>query len=146
MDYQRESVAAVFEEIKPLLALHWEEIAHYQDIPLDPDYDSYLALDKTGRIRVYTVRKEGVLIGYSVFFLGNLHYRSTKIASQDILFVLPEYRGGGVGFRFIRYCDTQLESEGVTVVYHHVKVKHDFGRLLVHLGYEPIDTIYGRRL
>ena len=39
--FMRELAANVIEEIKPLLELHWREIAHYQDIELDPDWEFY---------------------------------------------------------------------------------------------------------
>jgi hypothetical protein len=144
--FQLESMESVIEEIKPLIEKHWEEIAHFKDIPLDPDYDSYGAGERLGKLRIFTVRLEsGELIGYAVFYIGSLHYQSTKTASQDILFVLPEHRGL-TGYRFIEYCDNQLRAEGTQVVYQHVKVAHDFGPLLRRIGYEAVDTLYARRL
>lgn len=142
--YARESMEQVIGEIKPLLEKHWREIAHYQDIPLDPDYAAYGRADAVGSLRIFTVRDEGLLVGYAVFFIGNLHYQSTKIATQDILFVLPEHRGL-TGARLILYCDEQLQAEGAQAVYHHVKKAHDFGPLLKRMGYEAVDVVYGRR-
>ena len=142
--YQRETVAQVLDEIKPLLMKHWEEIAHFKAVPLDPDYDAYLRAEAQGKLRVFTARKDGTLVGYSVFFMGNLHYRSARIATQDILFLLPECRGF-TGYRLIRFSDSELKAEGVEVTYHHVKVAHDFGPLLAHMGYAPVDIIYARR-
>lgn len=144
MNYQREAVADVLDEIKPLLELHWREIAHYQDIELDPDYEFYRS---TPAVRVFTARDSGILIGYGVFFVSqNKHYRQSKQAVQDILFVHPEYRGTMVGFRLIRFCDKQLKDEGCQVVYHHMKQAHQFGPLLERAGYELVDLIYGKRL
>ncbi len=143
--YAREQMRDVLDEIKPLLTKHWEEIAHYQDIPLDPNWAGYAAASIAGSLRIFTVREDKVLIGYAVFFIGNLHYKSTKIATQDILFVLPEHRGL-TGARLIKYCDEQLKAEGAQAVYHHVKKAHDFGPLLERMGYEAVDVVYGRRL
>ena len=145
--YARETVAGVLDEIKPLLARHWEEIATYQDIPLDPDYDAYLAAEARGCVRVFTARSDKRLVGYGVFFVGNLHYRSSRIATQDILFVLPEFRQGRVGYGLVRFISRQLSAEGLQVVYQHVKLAHPaLGRLLELDGYEPVETIYARRL
>jgi GNAT superfamily N-acetyltransferase len=142
--YQKESVADVLEEIKPLLELHWREIAHYQDILLDPIWEFY---EKSDRVHVFTARDDGVLIGYGVFLIGpNHHYKQSKQAIQDILFVHPRYRGGMVGYRLISFCDKQAKAEGAQVIYHHVKVAHDFGPLLEHLGYECVDRLYAKRL
>ncbi len=142
--YQREAVADVLNEIKPLLSMHWREIAHYQDVPLDPDYDFYL---RAQTIRVYTARDQGALIGYGIFFVApNKHYMGSVQAVQDILFILPQYRGKTVGPRLIAFCDEQLKSEGVQAVYHHVKAAHDFGPLLHRMGYEVVDVIHAKRL
>lgn len=143
-------------EIKPLLEMHWESIAHYKDIPLDPDFGMYDAIQAAGALRIFTARVErnvdttqgsGRLIGYCVFFVRpNGHYRSSIQASQDILFLHPEFRGGFVGYRFIEWCDDQLREEGVQVVYQHVKQAHNFGPLLERMGYRLVDLIYGKRL
>ena len=66
---------------------------------------------------------------------------------QDILFLLPEFRGSTVGFRLVKFCDEQLRAEGVQVVYQHVKNAHPMlGAVLSRVGYEPVETIYAKRL
>lgn len=143
--FQRESAAQISEEIVPLLKLHYDEIAHFKDIPLDPDYDQYQTIENAGALRVFTARDaEKTLIGYSVFFVRrNIHYKSSLQASQDIIFIHPKKRGFGKAF--IQWCDEQLKAEGVEVAYQHVKSKHNFGPLLETLGYELMDLIYARR-
>lgn len=142
--YQREAVADVIEDIQPLLIAHWREIAHYPDIPLDPDYDFYLSHPG---VRVYTARKEGIIVGYGIFIVArNKHYKGSLQAVQDILYVDSVRRGSTVGYRLLKFIHDQLKTEGVDVVYQHVKQAHNFGPLLIHMGYEPIETIYGRRL
>lgn len=148
--FQLEKVSDVLDEIRRLVEPHWHEVAHYQDIPLDPDYPAYMAADLRGNLRTFTARVAARLVGYGVFFIGNLHYRSTKIATQDVVFLLPEHRADGVGAGLLDYCDQELKAEGVALVMHHVKTGRDFSRpfefWLAHRGYEPIDTVYGRRL
>jgi GNAT superfamily N-acetyltransferase len=146
MIYGREQMSDVLAEIKPLLEKHWQEIAHYQDIPLDPYWQGYKDAETAGKLRIFTVREDSALVGYAVFFIGNLHYKSTPMATQDILFLLPEHRNRKVGAGLIQYCDDQLRAEGCKVTYHHVKRAHDFSPLLEALGYEAVDTVYGRRL
>jgi len=147
MKFQRETALAVFKEIQPLLAKHWEEVSFYKDILLDPDYDSYIKMDDAGFLRVYTARDEdNVLVGYAVFFVkANLHYRQSLQALQDIIFIDPEKRG--FGFKFILWTEKQLSEEGVQVVFHHIKTKtpHTID-LFRRLGYENIDMILGKRL
>lgn len=142
-----EKVADITKEVIPLLFAHWKEIAHYDDIKLEPDWESYRALNEAGILKVFTVRTTNarVLIGYSVFFVkNNLHYKSSKQAVQDILFIHKDYRG--TGRHFIRWCDQQLKADGIQVVYHHVKKAHNFGPLLERMDYELVDLIYAKRL
>lgn len=147
MQFKREILTQeLVSEMIPLLVLHYGEIAHYKDIPLDPDYDQYIKLENAGVLRAFTARDESnALIGYALFFIkSNIHYKSSLQALQDILFVRPDKRG--IGFRFIPWCDEMLRAENIQVVYHHVKEKHNFGKLLSKIGYELVDLIYARRL
>ena len=149
MNFQKEAITPeCFKEFSGLFHKHWKEIAHYQDIILDPDEDFYLKADQLGLSRLFTIRnEEKVLVGYAVFFVKkNGHYKASLQASQDILFLDPTLRGSLIGYRFIKWCDEQLAAEGVQVVYQHVKVSHDFGSMLERLGYQFIDKIYGKRL
>lgn len=138
-------------EVKPLLLAHWAEIAHYQDILLDPDWDAYRAVEAAGMLRIYTARTEGnpdaALAGYCVFVVRkNLHYKQSLQASQDILFLHQGFRGHLFGYRFVKWCDHQLRAEGVQAVYQHVKAAHNFGPMLERIGYRLVDLIYSRRL
>lgn len=150
MQFDREAMThALYEEMTPLLMKHYEEVAHFKDIPLDPDIDFYVKLEEGGYLRTYVARDEedGKIIGYSVFILRrNPHYKGSLQASQDVIFIDPKRRG--FGKEFILWCDDQLKKEGADVSYHHVKVKPelDFSPLLRKLGYQYIDAIYGRRL
>lgn len=138
----------LLDELAPLNAAHWEEIAHWKDIKLKVDRARYLAMEQAGATRTYTVRDESSkLVGYAVFFLVyNAHYADSYQALQDVIFLLPEYRKHYFGARFIDWCDTQLRGEGAQLSMHHVKVAHNFGPLLERLGYELVDLIYARRL
>lgn len=137
---------ALAAEMMPLLAAHWAEVSHYPDILLNPDVEYYTNLEAGGFFRVYTLRNEGVLKGYAAFTVRQApHYSQSKQAYQDVIYVDPAMRGLAP-LRFIRFCDSELRREGVQAVYHHVKVAHNFGRILERQGYEPVDIIYAKRL
>ena len=148
ISYQRERARDLWADINPLLQVHWREIATYEDIPLDPDVDRYNAMDDAGAMRCYTARAEGALIGYAVFSLAtNMHYRSSAIAVQDVLFVLPEHRKTRAGLGLIRYTERELKKEGVILILQHEKIANpELGVILERLGYEALETIRGKRL
>lgn len=137
----------LIQEMLPIFADHFEQIAHYKDIKLDPDFEVYANCWNAGMLRIFTARNEGELCGYAVFFVrSNPHYKASIQATQDILFLTKAMRTGLTGFKFIKWCDDQLREDGVQAVYHHVKVARDFGKVLERIGYKLVDLIYSRRL
>lgn len=136
----------LLEEAKPLLEKHWDQIAHYKDIPLDPDYDLYLKMQHLKMIRCYIMREpSGRMVGYSVFVVRpNMHYKQCLTATEDIIFVDPEKRG--YGMFFISWCDEQLKALGVQIVTHHIKVYFDWSKSLMRQGYEFTDKQLCKRL
>lgn len=151
--YSREPLTGALElEVKPLLEAHWEEIAHFKDIPLAVSWEAYRSLESRQQLHIYTVRAlepgaVGPLVGYAVYFVRpHPHYFTTLMAVQDVLYLDPDLRGEGVGAALIAFADQGLAAAGVKVVYHHVKLAHDFGSLLARQGYAPIETVWGRHL
>lgn len=137
---------ALWADAMPLLVAHWGEVAHYPDIPLEPDVAMYRAAEANGAVRCFTARDGEQVVGYALFFVrANPHYASSVQAVQDVLYLAPQVRGG-TGYKFIRWCDEQLKAEGVQAVYQHVKSAHDFGKLLERQGYELVDYIFAKRL
>ena len=147
MIYAQEKFSDIVDEIKPLIEEHYHEIAKYKDIPLEPDWDCYKAMETLGVLKIYTCRDEvdNKLLGYGVYLVKtHLHYMSCLVAQQDILFITKEKRGQGG--RFILWCDSELKKLGVKLTVHHIKASHNFGTMLERFGYELMDLIYTRRL
>lgn len=143
--YQRERAHELWADIPPLLREHYDEIASYPDIPLDPDVDLYCRLEDAGVLRCYAAREslEG-LIGYAVFLVGpNPHYRTSLQARCDVVFLTPGQRRGRLGLGLLRHAHAALIAEGVQVITHHVKHAHPaLGAILARLGFEPLETNY----
>lgn len=147
--YQAEQLADLRAEAHALVLKHWEEIAHYRDIPLEVDEAFYLAAERSGATRCFTARiaETRELVGYVVFFVKlNPHYANSLQALQDALFLHPEHRRGRAGTALITLAEAHLKAEGVQVVYHHVKRGSQAGELLKRLGYELVDEVYAKRL
>jgi GNAT superfamily N-acetyltransferase len=146
MQYAVEPLTLVLRhELKPLLAAHWREIAHFQDIPLNVDWETYHRASHDGVLRVITARTEERLAGYAVFFIrSNPHYQDSLQAVQDVMYMMPEHRGRGGAL--INFAEDSLRAEGVQAVYQHVKEAFNFGPLLERLGYVPIERVWVKRL
>lgn len=153
--FGRESGLAFLADAQwPLLkAAHWEEVAHYPDIAIEPDYDRYLEFERNGILRIYTVRTDGRLDGYAIFLLSTaMNYRQTITAQEATVFVHRRARHGQKGREFIRWTEAQMRTEGVSILTRHVKYLHDaahggaFVRMLERQGYEIQDYILTKRL
>ena len=142
------------EELMPLLKQHWSEIALYQGrIPLDVNWEAYRQHDSAGKLVALTARREGVLIGYSVFYLARSHhYQSTLSGINDVLYVAPEFRNSRVGLELIRESERAMKARNVVRINWHVKFKNADGtenhlsRILVRRGYQPEDLTLGKLL
>ncbi len=140
--------AELIAEIQPLIQLHYDEIAlNKEHIPLDPDWDAYQFLADSNRMLIVAAREDGVLVGYAVFFITqHIHYKSTKVANNDILYLHPDYRYGKKGIRLIKDSETACRHRGVDKILWHIKFAKDFRNIFYRLGYIDEDAIVGKML
>ena len=140
--YQVEKASDVIEDIKPLLELHWKEVAiNRTHIKLNPDFDSYLNLSDDSKLFILTARKDGALIGYNIYYvLPNLHYGGALFAEQDVIYVTKPHRFGRVPVKLLKYAeDLLIRDHKVDVILCRMKLSNDFSPLLDKLGYTPVD-------
>lgn len=141
---QVESLALRLDELKPMLPRHYAELALDQDkVPLDPDYDQYLALDARGEVLFVTMLEQGALAGYFVGFVKpHLHYKSTLHCFMDIYWIAPEFRGQRGFFTLFGFVETECKRRGVKKPYFGSKLHKDTGGLFERIGMKPADTYY----
>lgn len=147
MIFARETVADVWDEALPLLALHNREVPIIEGMPADPDRAAWERIDKAGALALFVIREPAAcaLVGYAVHLVWeHLHYRGKIWAVQDLLYVLPAYRGR-TAVRFLQFCDERLTDIRCSVVLRHV-VDVDFSRTLERMGYTACERGYLRRL
>lgn len=144
----------VEDNLSDLLFNHWVEVALDKDsIPLDPDWERVLELEKAGVFYAAAMRREGKLIGYNAFAVyPHVHYKSTLHAFNDVIYIDPAERGFA-GVRLVRGVESMLKDLGVRkVVYHtklHVHVGHGeklVGDFLGVLGYKHFENLYCKLL
>lgn len=148
MEISHESMASVKEDIKPLLEKHWEMVAlNKGQIKLNPDWKEYARLDAAGVLRIFTARDNGKLVGYCVLLVNtSIHYSDHKFASNDVVFVLPEYRAGATGYKLIKYAEDHCRDDGVSLMMINTKVHIPFDSLMIGMGFELIERIYSKFL
>jgi GNAT superfamily N-acetyltransferase len=146
--YARETLTKVRKEIEYLIHKNWEETSVYKDtLALDPDWDTYEAAEKTGMLGIYTAREQEKLVGYLVVIANNhMHYKGHIFASNDILYLDPDYRKGFTGIKLIKFVEEDLKKMGVSVFNINTTPLRPFGNLLERLGFNLIEQIYSKKL
>lgn len=141
---QVESLTERLDELKAFFPLHWDELALNKDkVPLDPQYDIYLARDARGEVLFVTLREAGALIGYFVGFVApGLHYRTCLTLTMDIFFVHPEHRRGFAGVRLFRCVLAEAKRRGVQRTFFGSKNHKDASVLFERLGMQAVETYY----
>lgn len=146
--YQEEIVTDhLINEIDPLINSHYDEISLFKDIELDPDYNKYKLLSQISKLKIYTARDDGELIGYAIYMVDyNIHYKKSLQAVQDILYMRPDKRKGRIGIKLIEFSEVKLKSLGVELIHQHIKVDHDFSPVLEKRDYKWAEKILVKRI
>jgi GNAT superfamily N-acetyltransferase len=146
---QVESLSERLEELKELLPRHYQELALNQDlVPLDPQYDLYLARDARGEVVFVAMRELGKLVGYFVGFVSpGLHYRTCLTCTMDLFWVAPEKRSQGLpGVRLFRAVERELKRRGVQRWFVGSKCRADASALFEFLDFERVEVYYSKWL
>lgn len=146
VSFQQEFLCQVKDECIPLIERHWEEIAINKDrIKLNPDWEVYEKLEELGVLTIFTARHFGKLVGYFVVIVqSNIHYKDHVFASNDIIYLHPDYRKGMTGVKLIKFAEKCLKKDGVSVMVMNTKVHSPFDIILERLGFTPIERLYSK--
>ena len=143
--FQIEKMSDRIAEISDLVYGHWLEIAGNKDkIPLNPDWDRYKVMDSSGMLALMTARDGAKMVGYSIFIVYPLlHYKKNIAATNDVVYLHPDYRNGFCGVRFLKFCHEHLKSMGVDKILWHVKPVNDWTPILERMGYKTEEFVVG---
>jgi GNAT superfamily N-acetyltransferase len=148
ISYRQDSIVNFKVYAAKLLESHWNEVAMFKDkIPLDPDYGSYMELEDSGALKIFIAEDDGTVIGYfAVICRHNIHYKTTLMAYNDVIYVSPQYRDRGVASGMMDFAEKCLREDGVRVMVVNTKTAHPFDSLLVREGYTHAENIYMKYL
>lgn len=146
MEFKRELLFEVMDEVGALLDMHYQELTLHKDvIKLEPQWSQYAALEQMGAFVVFTIREEGELIGYNAFFLNrHIHYGSFLCAQNDVLYLHPEHRRGTTALRFLDFCETELKTMGAQKIGYHIKFSLDWRPILHRRGYSDEEVMVAK--
>jgi hypothetical protein len=131
-------------ESVPLTEEHHKEVDLF-GLELDVNLETYLAAQDAHILKGFTVRENGKLIGYSLYFVfKHTHHRSSIHAKQDVLFIQKDKRG--IGTKFIKYCEDRLRDNAINFIHQAVPAMNDWSIILERAGYRKLETAYTKEL
>lgn len=148
MKFQIEPLSTCWDEIEDIGRTHWEETMEYYrgKQPYAPSFERYNAYDKAGWLKTFTGRDEGKLVGYSLMYLVPSMHTQSMIATEDTIFLLPEYRRGRNGLRFYQYIEDELSKLGATEFIVTAKPDTVACRILERIGCSLINYQYSKHI
>lgn len=141
-----ESFMACHHELAVLFPEHWEKLALDRDeIPLDPNYQSYGIMEERGELMLIALRDAGRLVGYwSASIAPGLHYQSTLTGMMDMWNIAPGYEGTMAPLILMRAVEKEYKRRGVRKAFAGEKLHKPCGRLYKAFGYKPAELYYSK--
>lgn len=138
--FQEETLKQVRgEELNAILKLHVEELSKFSS-KLDPDWNVYQKLEDLKALHIVTARDNKKLIGYYVsIIVKHYHYKDSIIAENDIHYILPVYRKGWIGYKFLKQVIQFLKDRNVDIILHTMKADHSYLPITKRLGFKLTD-------
>lgn len=148
MKFQIEKIEDIWDELLENFRLHWKETEGYRhDQPFKPDKDRFFQYSQMGVFHVFTARDDdGKLVGnLTAYTMPSMHTQE-MVASEDTMFVLPEYRGKRVFYRLVEFAHNELRKMGVIEIVVTSKVSNPVGGILERIGYNLVANEYSKSL
>jgi len=142
--FQVEEFEPFLKDALVIFKQHYLELAEKPHvIPYNPNLKAYYRLYLANKLEIHSIRIDGKLIGYNVWFLMHyLHAKDGLTANSDILYLRPRYRKGLLGYKFLKWSIEAIKNRSPQRILMHVKPSHDYGALLERLGAEEYEKSY----
>lgn len=141
-----EPLKVCWNEIVVLAAEHWKETEGYRhNQPFSPSFERYNQYDQAGWYAQFTARDSGRMVGYcGMYFVPSMHTQQL-LATEDTLFLLPEYRVGRNAIEFHNFIEVECRRRNSVEIGMTAK-NEKVARLLDYLGYTRIGTQHSKHL
>lgn len=137
-----ERLTDILSEVEELWRSHFQEVVPQQAASYNPDREGFLALERAGRLRLFTARIDGRLIGQLGFIVHRSRHTQLWVAEEEFLFVRREDRGGGIADELVRFGLLELRDEGIEEVRFSDKQPSDLEPFLKKFGFKFVSKQY----
>lgn len=128
--------------------LHWNETMQWQHgkQKWNPSFERYNSYIKAGWFIMITARDNGKMVGYcGAYILPSMHTQE-MIATEDFVFLLPEYRKGRNGVKLYKFCEDEVRRRGAKEISLTVKPETGAKRLIEFMDYKLVNLQYCKHL
>jgi len=142
--YAVETFDEAFGELGELFAENHKESGVFPDkIDLNVLDDFYEWSSENGNVRFHIARDDGKVVGYTVTFIGNHpHYQDKVFATNDVLYITPDYRKTSVAKDLIEFVEKDMKDTGVDVMSFHTKCDNPCRKLMESVGFKEDEIQY----
>jgi GNAT superfamily N-acetyltransferase len=114
---------------------------------LDPDMESYEAIEDAGSLLALFAYDEGEIVGYSIsFLLPHMHSRGVLVCQNDALYVDPDRRNESFGRRLIQETERIAHERGAKLVTWNARTGTRFEEFMPSIGYSVREIVFSKEL
>jgi len=144
--FSLEKIEDIWDELLVNYEAHWHETEEYRHgQELNMDKTRYLQYENMGLYFMYTARDEGKLVGnFGMYVMPSMHTQKL-VATEDTLFMIPEYRKGGNAMRFSKFVEDEMIEKGVCEIVLTAKLTNRSWKFMERMGYERVAYVYSKQ-
>lgn len=131
-----------------LAAGHWKETMQWQHGRQEfaPEFERYNEYQKCNWLLAMTARDNGRLVGYAIMYITPSMHTQQRNATEDAIYLLPEYRKGRNALRFFQFVEDECCKRGARQISATAQPGSPAGRILEHMGFTVINHQYSKHL
>lgn len=142
-----EPLATIWDEMIECAQSHWLETSMCKGGEvLDARLERYEQYEKLGWYFEFVARHDGEFVGFcGMYLVPSMHTQET-LATEDILYIKPEYRHGRNALRFYQHIENEMKRLGAKKIMLTAPPESVANKLLLHMGCEHSANQYAKRL
>jgi len=95
---------------------------------------------------MFTARDGEKMVGYAGMYLTPSMHTQQTIATEDIFFLLPEYRKGRNALAFLKFVEAECKARGAVEICLLAELTNGVGKILEYMGYEMTSKQYTKNI
>ena len=142
-----EPLVDIWDEMMECAFAHWLETSMYKNgETLCPKLSRYQQYEKLGWYFEFVARHDGDFVGFCGMYLVPSMHTQEALATEDILYIKPEYRHGRNALRFYQFIEVEMQQRGAKKIMLTAPPESVANKLLTHMGCEHSANQYSKRL